>query len=127
MAIITNASTKSILVGSTVPNMAQTLNQWLQPMIFGGITKEVENFQVTETVVEISFMGCWQPWTERQLKIVPEGQRGWRHFSCWSSSDLALNLDDTITYLGNRYRVLGIMDFRLEGYMEYHLTQDYIE
>lgn len=111
----------------TLPNMSDVLNGWLQPMVFTGIKKTIVNFQVVETPTTISFMGVWQPFSERKLALKPEGQRSWRWFSCFSDAGLVLNTDEVICYLGKQYRVMGTMDYRLEGYMEYHLVEDYTQ
>ena len=109
----------------TLPNMSSSLSDWFQPMVFVGIDKTVVNHLIREERVNINFRGIWQPMTERKIALKPEGQRSWRWFTCHSSVDLVLNTDEVICYLNKNYRVMGVLDYRLYGFVEYHLVEDY--
>jgi len=107
------------------PNVGDALLNWFQPMTFGVVTKQVVNSQVIEDMVEVSFQGVWQPLQMRQLQLKPEGQRAWSWF--WLHADPTLNLevDNVILYTGVQYRVMAKKDYRLNGYVEYELVQDF--
>lgn len=109
----------------TFPDVGDAMLDWFQPMVFGVVTKEVQGFQVVETMEEVSFQGVWQPFSERQLLLKPEGQRAWSWF--WLHADPTLNLevDSVVNYTGTQYRVMAKKDYRLNGYVEYQLVQDY--
>lgn len=109
----------------TVPNVGDALLDWFQPMIFGVVTKTVQNFQAVETQVQVNFQGVIQPLTERQLMLKPEGQRAWSWFWVHADPSLILETDSDIVYLGKQYRVMSNKDYSLYGYIEYHLVQDY--
>lgn len=109
----------------TVPNVSGAMLDWFQPMIFETVVKTVEGFQVVEDGTEISFQGVWQPFTDRQLQMKPEGQRSWSWFWVHADPSLILKNDEVIKYLGVQYRVMAQKDYRLYGYVEYHLVQDF--
>lgn len=109
----------------TVPNVSNALQGWFQPMQFLVVTKTVEGGVVDENAVATNFQGVWQPFSSRDLLIVPEGQRDWSWF--WLHAEIALKLrnDDCVIYNGVQYRVMGQKDYSLYGYLEYRLIQDY--
>lgn len=112
----------------TVPNVSGAMLEWFQAMIFGVVTKtegKDTGFQAVETVVNVSFQGVIQPFTDRQLLLKPEGERAWTWL--WLHADPTLNLqvDSVINYLTVQYRVASRKDFTLYGYVEYHLVEDY--
>ncbi len=109
----------------TLPDMGNAMLDYFQKMTFGVVTKSVQGFQAVETVVNVDFQGVWQPLTERQIQLKPEGQRAWPWFWLHSTPDLVLEVDDIITYLGVQYRVMSNKDYRLYNYVEYHLIEDF--
>lgn len=110
---------------SSVPNMSTTLLQWFQPMTFTLIAKQNVNFLVEETPTNYSFRGVWQPFSDQQLLIKPEGQRAWSWFMLHSDVTLKLDPDDAVIYNGIRYRVMGKRDYTEYQYLEYHIILDY--
>lgn len=111
----------------TLPDVSTALKNWMQPMTFGLVTKVVENFQVKETMLNISFQGVWQPFSPKQLLLKPEGQRSWSWF--WLHAETGLNLepDQVVTYVNKQYRVMAKNDYNLYGYVEYHLIEDFTD
>lgn len=112
-------------LAGTVPQVGDAMLDWFQPMMFEPVEKTVSGYQVVETMTPIQFMGVWQPLTERQLMLKPEGQRAWSWFWVHADPSLTLEVDSVITYLGVQYRVMTHKDYRLYGYVEYHLIQDW--
>lgn len=111
--------------GGQVPNMSTTLLNWFQPMTFEVITKETINFQVIETATDVSFRGVWQPFTDQQLQLKPEGQRAWSWIMLHADVNLKLNPDDAVVYETIRYRVMGKRNYKEYQFLEYHLVEDY--
>lgn len=109
----------------TVPQMGDALLDWFQPMVFEPVGKMVEGFMVVETGTPLNFQGVWQPLTERQLMIKPEGERAWSWFWVHADPSLILEVDDVVTYLGKQSRVMTHKDYSLYGYVEYHIVQDW--
>ncbi len=112
----------------TLPQVDDAMLDYFQPMQFGVVTKtsgRSTGFQVVETKVTTDFRGVWQPMSDRKLMMKPEGQRQWKWFTCHADPSLILETDSVITYLGEQYRVESMRDYKLYGYVEYHLVQDF--
>lgn len=109
----------------TVPDMSDTLAEWLQPMTFEVVTKENVNGLLTETSTEISTKGVIQPFNDEQLQIKSEGQREWKWWKLHTQPTAELEPDDVIVYLGVQYRVMTKKDYKLYGYFEYDVIEDY--
>ena len=109
----------------TAPNMADAMLDWFQPMTFGVITKTVVSFQTVESIIDIDFMGLWQPLTGRQLKMESQGQRAWNSFMLHADLAIELKIDDIIIYLTKQYRVIANKDYSLYGYRYYELVEDW--
>jgi len=107
------------------PDVSDALLDWFQPMVFGVVTKTTQGFQVVETMTETSFQGVWQPFTDRQLLLKPEGERAWSWYWLHAEPTLNLEVDNVVNYLGTQYRVKSKKDYRLNGYVEYQLVEDY--
>lgn len=127
MSVIRNAGSIPLDQQSIAPtpNMASSLMGYFQPMVFNSVAKSVEGFQLEEVGNPIYFRGTWQPLTERQLMLKPEGQRAWTWFLLHSDTALVLNVDDVVIWNGKQTRVMGRKDFSLYGYVEYSLVQDW--
>lgn len=110
----------------TVPDVSGAMLNWFQPLTFTTIVKTVINFQVVETPTDVTYLGVWQPFTEKQIMYKPEGQRAWSWYWLHAEPGLILKPDDVVTYLGVQFRVRSQKDYRLYGYVEYQLTEDYI-
>lgn len=124
--IISNANKKPLFAQpSTLPNMGSTILDWFVPMVFVRVTKQIINFQVVESAININFLGVWQPLDARELIIEAQGQRRWKFFQVHSTPDLQLVPDEVILYLGTQYRVRAVLNYQEYGYMHYHLEQDY--
>lgn len=109
----------------TLPQVDDAMLDYFQPMTFGVVTKTIFGAQVSETMENVSFQGVMQPLSERQLMMKPEGQRLWKWFWLHADPSLTLTPDMVVTYLGEQFRVTTQKDYRLYGYVEYHLTNDY--
>jgi len=110
----------------TLPDMADTLMDWFQPLVFGLITKTVSAFQLIETVTDINFHGIIQPLSGKQIAMKPEGQRQWNWIMVHSDLRLSLQIDDVVIFLGEQYRVQNKKNYSLYKYQYYELVQDYL-
>lgn len=108
-----------------LPDVSGALANWFQPLTFTSVTKTIVNFDLVEVPTEYVFQGVWQPMSEQKLKMMPEGQRKWRWFTVHAEPGLALDPDEVITYLGEQFRVMGKLEYKLYGFNEYHLANDY--
>lgn len=109
----------------SVPNVGAAMNDWFQAMVFTLIGKQVDAFQAVETETLINFRGVIQPLKDRELDLLPEGQRSWTWFQLHAEPSLKLQTDDVVVYLGVRTRVMGRRDYTIYGYCEYRLVQDW--
>lgn len=112
-------------LNTSVPNMADTLDSWLQPLTFNLVVKTVENSEVIETTQNVSFLGVWQPLSFKQLILKPEHQRAWSWWKCHSKINVNLNVDDVIKFRGEQFRVMALGNYDLYGFWEYDLVRDF--
>lgn len=120
-----NKSIASMLA-SGMPNMADTLTGWEIPLTLIRITQDVINGDLVESRTTINFIGCWQPLSNEELQLKPEGQRNWSYY--WihaKSNSLILNVADKVIYKNQRYKVLSKKDYSLNGFVEYEVILDY--
>lgn len=120
-----NRSISSMLT-SGMPQMNTTLQGWEVPLTLVRITQNVVDGDVENTETVINFKGVWQPFSMQQLSLLPEGQRSWSHY--WihtKSGELDLKTADKFIFENQRYKVIEIKDYHLNGYMEYHVILDY--
>lgn len=108
-----------------IPDVSNALKNWFQQMTFTLVNKSVSGFQAYETAVSQTFRGVFQPFSPKRLEIKPIGERNWSWFTVHSDTTLELNTDDCIEYLGKQYRVMEVFDFKLYGYFEYHMIEDF--
>lgn len=126
MGIIFNAGMRPLFDrAGSVPDVSGALQEYFQPLVFTPVTEGVVGFQVQELGNPINFRGVIQPFTERQLELKPEGQRAWSWYTCHADPSLTLDVDDVVVWNGQQTRVMGRKNFRLYGYVEYHLVQDW--
>jgi hypothetical protein len=124
--IISNAASKPLFDKSgDVPDVSGALTSYYQPMVFGKVTKVTNGFQVQEKIQPLNFQGVIQPFSERQLLILPEGQRSWTWYMLHADPSLKLDTDEVVIYQGKQTRIMGRTDYSLYGYVQYKLVQDY--
>ena len=126
--MIVNGSSRPLVNGAapTLPDVSGALGDLFQPISFGTVTKSIgTGFQVAEAVTTVNGLGTVQPFTERQLQILPEGQRAWTNLWCHTDPSVTLEVDSIVTYLGTPTRVMSVKDYSKYGYLEYRLVQDW--
>jgi hypothetical protein len=111
----------------TLPDVSGAMRNWFQTMTFTTIVKDVVNFEVTEIKTDITFQGVIQPFSKQDLQMKPEGQRAWRWYTLHTETQLELDPDEEVEYLGLTYRVKGKGIYNPYGYYEYELVEDYQE
>lgn len=114
------------MLSSGMPNMANTLTGWEVPLTLVKIIQDVKDGEFVYKDEKINFMGVFQPMSNEQLQLLPEGQRSWSHY--WihcKSGDLNLETADKIIFNNKMYKVLEKKDYSLNGFVEYHVITDY--
>lgn len=124
---IINGSTIPVnQVTGTTPDIAGAVKDWFQLMVFNVVSKSTVNFQAVEVSNTINFWGFIFPYSDNQLRMLPEGQRTqWQYFKMYAEPATILKPDDVINYLGVQYRVLDRRDWSLNRIMEYSLITDW--
>jgi hypothetical protein len=114
---------------SGMPQMISALTGWVKTIIYGFITQVIGTDGDRQSTVEYkSFQGTIQPLSVRSLSLKPEGQRSWSWKQIHSySGDLNLRTQDLITIDNIQYKVMGVLNYSLNGFMEYHIVTDYVE
>ena len=118
--------TISSCLRSGMPNMANTLNGWEEPLSIIKVIQDVSEGDLVTTEQQINFNGVWQPLKDEQLELKPEGQRAWEWI--WihtKASELNLETADKVIFNSKQYKVMNKKDYSLNGFVEYHLCRDY--
>lgn len=113
-------------LSSGMPNMANTLNGWEVPLSLVKITQNVVEGDLQTTETKIDFMGVWQPLRTEELQSKAENMRSWEWV--WihaKSGSLNLHTADKVIFNQKRFKVMGVKDYSLNGFVEYELVRDY--
>ncbi len=111
---------------SGMPQMGAAFSGWFVPIQIEKIIEFIVDGFVNYDFTPIKFRGVFQPFGPNQLKLKPEGQRSWQWVQIHAEAG-SLNLDngDKIVHAGVRYKVMAQNDYSLNGFIEYHLIQDF--
>ena len=111
---------------SNLPNMSNTLTEWLIPLSLEKVTQSIIDGDAVKTTETINFMGVFQPLKDEQLQFKEEGQRSWSWY--WihaQAGSLSLQTQDKIIFNNVRYKVMSVKDYSIYGYIEYEVIRDY--
>jgi hypothetical protein len=126
LATIKNGAAQPINIQTgTIPDVSCGMRDWFKPMNFITVNKTVANFQNVETQLATNFRGVIQSLKERDLQLKPEGQRAWSWLQIHADPVLALLVDDIVEFSSRKYRVMAFRDYKIYGYVEYHLVEDW--
>lgn len=111
---------------SNMPQMNTTLQGWEVPLTLEKVYQDIAEGDKVENKELINFKGVWQPLKDEDLQFKPEGQRSWEWIwiHCTSGS-LNLKTGDKVLFYNKRYKVMGVKDYSLNGFIEYQLVRDY--
>lgn len=107
--------------------MEAAFSGWMQNMTFEVITQVVgDDGFVTDQTTVYSFKGTFQPLSAEEIQLKPDGQRSWE----WAqihvkSGSVVLSTNDRFIYNGKTFKVMGVKDYSLNNYVEYHVIADY--
>lgn len=112
---------------SQMPNMANTLTGWETSITLEVVTQDItSDGNGVFTTEQVTFLGVVQPLRTEQLELKPEGQRSWEWL--WihaKAGTLNLHTADKILFNSKTYKIEGVKDYSLNGYVEYELVRDY--
>lgn len=126
MNLIQHNTTLSNTTG--LPNMAQTIQGWFQPVEFEVITRSLADDGdgvdwVSETVTLIKTQGVVRPPSDKDLKILPEGTWAWEWLQIHCLPDVKLETNQYVEYENKRYKVMAKKDWSKYGYIRYTLLE----
>lgn len=123
---IPSANRLSVSQNATqLPDMGGTVKSYFRPLTLIYVLKSVVDHEITEARKELRCFGTIQPFSLRELKIKPEGQRSWDWQMLHTTPDVHLKNDEEFTEGGLRYRVMSNGKYSRYGYITYELVQDY--
>ncbi len=119
-------SRRPLNLGSGMPQMGPAFQGWQKKITVVKITQTIVNGLTVDAEQTISFQGTIQPLSPKNLVLKPEGMRSWKWLQIHAFSG-SLNLvdNDRIEYGGDRYKVMGLYDYSLNNFIEYHLVRDF--
>lgn len=113
---------------SGMPQMKAAFAGWQTKITLTQITEQVVQGLVEITESQKTFIGTIQPLSAKAIALKPEGQRAftWLQIHCTAGS-LNLNVNDRIIYNDKKYKIMALLDYSLNNYIEYHACEDYQE
>lgn len=112
---------------SRAPQITVAISGWAQTYTITRIIQSLDdNGYIKEEKVEEDLTGFWQPYSDEDLQLIPEGQRNWRWFAFHvQNPHKHLKYEEIVEIKGVEYRVMAIADFSDENYVEYRLVRNY--
>lgn len=112
---------------SGMPQMSAAFAGWFTKITIKQITETIVDGFVQTAATLVTFQGTIQPLAPNELKLKPEGQRHWEwlQIHCLTGT-LNLLPGNKIIYADKQFKVMGVKDYRLNNYIEYHVVEDYV-
>lgn len=112
--------------GSNMPDVSDGFGDWQERICLLLRTQKVTDGLVTNVDRRLTFYGCWQPLSPRTIALKPEGQRSWTWIQLHCRAQATnLKTNDRVFYNGDLFKVMALLDYGLNGFVEYHLVRDY--
>lgn len=117
---------KPLNQSSGQPQMGAAFAGWTSKITLIKVVQSLVNFINVDTETPMTFDGVIQPFGLKQLMLKPEGERAWQWWMIHCvGSTLDLDTNDKVKYLGKKFKVMGVNNYQLNGYVEYHVIEDY--
>ena len=112
---------------SRAPQIKVAIQKWAQKYTITRIMQSLDdNGYIKETKVDTDITGFWQPYSDEDLQLIPEGQRNWQWFAFHVYGPHEhLKFEEVVTIKNIDYKVMAIADFSDENYVEYRLVKSY--
>jgi len=109
-----------------MPKMVAAFAGWMANINLIVITQQIVDGFAESNETLVTFKGTIQPLMPEKVQLKPDGQRSWQWIQvhCYESS-LNLVTNDRIVYNDRRYKVMAVLDYSLNGFVEYHCIADY--
>jgi hypothetical protein len=111
---------------SGMPQMRAAFAGWAKPITLNKRVQNVTDGIINYTVTPYTFQGTIQPLSPKTIALKPEGQRAftWLQIHALAGA-LNLDVDDQIVYNSQNYKIMAVLDYSLNNFIEYHAVQDY--
>lgn len=112
---------------SGMPQMGAAFLGWQNSITLQKVTQNVVDGLTVDTLTSHKFQGVIQPLSAKQIALKPEGERAWSWFMIHVfAGTLDLTTSDKILIKGVAYKVMGVWDYSLNNYVEYHVIKDFV-
>lgn len=112
-------------ITSGMPQVDEALNGWTSLLSFIKVSQVNVRGEITQTSEILSFNGTVQPLMPEQLETKPEGQRSFEWLQIHAFTEIDLKVNDRIDWESKTYKVMFKNNYKLNGYFEYHVIEDY--
>lgn len=111
---------------SGMPQMSAAFSGWKILVDLLVIRQEISAGFLINYEETINVRGTWQPFTDEQIELKPEGQRSWEWIDLHiEGATMIFATNDRVLKNGLRYKVMARKDYTLNNFSEYHLIRDY--
>ena len=112
---------------SGMPKVDTALRGWQNNITLETVVDNINNDGLNVPIrTQVTFKGTIQPLSPEQIQLKPEGQRAWRWLQIHAvAGTLNLDVNDIVVYDSIDYKVMGINDYSLSNFIEYHVVKDY--
>lgn len=122
----TSGRNKTLNTMSGMPKVSSALNGWFMPVTLIVITQVNNDGDITNQQTPTTFKGTVQPLKPEIIALKPEGQRSFEWLQIHSKAgQLNLSTNDRVRYASRLYKVMEVLDYSLNDFVEYHLVRDY--
>ena len=111
---------------SGMPQMSAAFSGWAKTITLNRRSQTVTDGLVSYAVTPFTFKGTIQPLSPKAIALKPEGQRAWPWLQIHAlAGTLNLDVDDQIVYNGDIYKIMALLDYSLNNFIEYHAVHEY--
>ena len=100
-----------------------TFSGWSKPLTLVKITSSIIDGEKQDIKSPITFRGVIQPLKAQELQAKPLDMRSYKWLQIHTTTEQSLSDGEQIIYNGITYKILGVYDYILNGFYEYHCVE----
>lgn len=100
-----------------------TFSRWSKPITLVKITSSIIDGERQDIKHPITFHGVIQPLKAQELQAKPLDMRSYKWLQIHTTTEQSLSDGEQIIYNGINYKILGVYDYMLNGFYEYHCVE----
>tara|TARA_R110002020_G_scaffold141349_3_gene313006 strand:- start:1796 stop:2134 length:339 start_codon:yes stop_codon:yes gene_type:complete len=100
-----------------------TFSNWSKPITLVKITSSIIDGEKQDIKSPITFRGVIQPLKAQELQAKPLEMRSYKWLQIHTTAEQSLSDGEQIIYNGITYKILGVYDYMLNGFYEYHCVE----